>query len=84
MKSPFWMMFGQDLRRLFCKHEGEHDEWIYKFGTGITELYCSKCGKIIKKVPLDDLPKEQLEKLSKILKDYNQGKDSDQDDEEED
>ena len=72
MKSPFWMMFGEDMRRLFCKHEGNHDQWGYRLGTGITELYCSKCGKVIQRVPLDDLSKEQLEKLIKMLKDEDE------------
>lgn len=85
MKSPFWLKFGKDLKKIFCDHEGEHDEWGYKFGTGITELYCSKCGKVIKKVPLDDLPKEQLQKLILLLQDRLEDEDqSDPDSDSED
>ena len=68
MKSPLWLMFGDGLKKIFCKHKGYHSGWGYKFGTGMTELYCSKCGKIIKRMPLDDLPKAQLKKLVNLLR----------------
>jgi hypothetical protein len=69
MKSPFWMLFGPGLEKIFCDHKGEHDEWGYKLGSGITELHCSKCGRVIKRVALDDLPKDILEKLINMLQD---------------
>jgi hypothetical protein len=67
MKSPFHMLFGPGLKKIFCDHAGKHEEWGYKFGSGICELYCSKCGKVIQKVPLDDLPKDTLQKLIRLL-----------------
>ena len=76
MKSPFQMMFGPNLARLFCKHKGNHTEWGYKFGSGVCEEYCCKCGSIVRKVPLDDVPKETLEKLTRLFREdseENQG-----------
>lgn len=68
-----WESLAMGLRRIFCDHVGAHDEWGYKFGSGITELYCSKCGKVIKRVPLDDLPKDTLQKLIELLRDDQEG-----------
>ncbi len=77
MKSPFWMLFGAGLRKIFCDHKGVHEDWGYRFGSGICENYCSKCGQVIRRVPLDDLPKDSLVKIIKLLKDKTEEKDSD-------
>lgn len=69
------MLFGAGLRKILCDHKGDNDEWGYRFGSGICEQYCSKCGKPIKKVPLDDLPKDTLQKLIKLLHDKTEGQD---------
>lgn len=62
------MLFGEGLNKFFCKHKGSHEEWGYRFGSGIAELYCSKCGKTVKRIPLDDLPKETLQRLIELLR----------------
>lgn len=77
MKSPFHMLFAKGLKIIFCDHKGRHDEWSYRFGTGVTELHCRKCGKVIKRIPLDDLPKRTLNKLVNLFKKDQDGHDED-------
>lgn len=74
-KSPFWMLFGEGLRQVFCKHKGPHDEWFYRMGSGVTDLHCCRCGKTIRKVALDDLPKGELSEVIKILREKNREED---------
>ena len=65
------MLFGPGLSKILCDHKGPHEAWCYKIGTGITELSCSKCGKVILKIALDDLPKYILRDLVVLLKKKN-------------
>jgi len=51
---------------LHCPHDGQHDQWGYKVGTGIATLFCRKCGKPVMKEPVDDLPREFFEQLSEM------------------
>ena len=65
--SPFWLKFGRKLSILFCEHKGDNDEWGYRYGTGIVEQYCNRCGRVIKKVPLDDLSKSHFDSITEII-----------------
>ena len=69
-KNPFHLLFSNGLKKI-CKHPGHHTRWGYQIGSGVTELYCSKCGEIVKRVVLDDLPLKQLKKVIKLLRDVD-------------
>jgi hypothetical protein len=53
------------LKVVHCPHNGEHEQWRYRIGSGIASLFCTKCGRTILSMPVDDMSPEFLKRIQK-------------------
>lgn len=60
------------LKTVWCwittGHTVEESEWGYSHNTGIVDLFCADCQRLVRKVPLEDFPL-----MDEVLRLINEG-----------
>lgn len=63
------LWWRRPLKCILGFHKDDWNEWSYPKCAGIVFFHCANCQKVIKKIPVDDLPPEKCKHILIIVKD---------------